>query len=425
MSNYPATKYKGGSRPSSRRYVGSQTRRPISPNPSRYAPLAPPKKRQGPLFNRPDRPAQFGKLKLPDNMPMSKRQRATLARAARRRLLLRGAARFIPYLGTAMLIADIIALLYPHRTWIKTAWNEVQCTLSADIGPQQSMPTNCSAGERWSSVQLRFGYQKLATEWVARWKYYNPAGSGSFDYFAGYRQHLPIPASQYLPSFRPTGLIQPDSAMGEDRHSRRMPLPWRYPALQPRDLPIRWPVPRPSPLPFRTIPKRKEDPFPESTKRGPAPRPVPRPKLRPESGTSGPGRITLRDHKSRPPGPKTKERKVRFGRGIIAVAGAITEASEFVDALFKSLPEDIVRKAMVSKGKNKFSFNDKFDVLYRNFDKIDTAEAVKNVLLDQIEDTVIGKLSQGSKNPITGRASGISQQADLNQLAGQVLDITK
>lgn len=108
------------------------------------------------------------------------------------------------------------------------------------------------------------------------------------------------------------------------------------------------------------------------------------------------------DHRSKPPGPGDKERKVianvRNGSLVGWLIGTVTESIDFIEAVHKALPKD-VRMHWRKDAKGKWRpVKPAVDVmladLYQHFDKLDLNEALKNVLIEQLQDAAVGKLGK-------------------------------
>lgn len=107
-----------------------------------------------------------------------------------------------------------------------------------------------------------------------------------------------------------------------------------------------------------------------------------------------------------PPGRKEKERKTKLGAvGGTAAARIVnmtTESLDFLDALWDALPEEIKRKGarhnrslaekLERKGRKRYS--EKVKDVWNHFDKINLTDALENIIKNQVEDFVIGKMSK-------------------------------
>lgn len=181
-------------------------------------------------------------------------------------------------------------------------------------------------------------------------------------------------------------------------------LPY-FPQLDPDTAPIGHPAPQPARLPYRMLPHVKPDVKNRvmHAQRGPH-SPV-RPRL--DKPVVGPGVVIVppvrpppdppdppTPPRPRPPPPRTKEGK--FGasaggralawaaRGLSAGENVLTEAKDFVNALWKALPTS-------SKRKYGGSLKGKLNALYNDFDKIDWGKAFGNLVANEIEDRTIGR----------------------------------
>lgn len=123
-----------------------------------------------------------------------------------------------------------------------------------------------------------------------------------------------------------------------------------------------------------------------------------------------PGEETLpapTPHARVPPPRGTKETKVRsrsarLGKAIYDALDYVSEKAEIVDALYEALPEDV--KKRWSKGRSdKRGMVDSFgqygvggadwklQALWHNWHKIDAAQAIRNVVQNHVEDSIIGR----------------------------------
>lgn len=87
------------------------------------------------------------------------------------------------------------------------------------------------------------------------------------------------------------------------------------------------------------------------------------------------------------PKPGTKERKFTgpLAQAILAVWDAAGESKDFGEAILDALPEGTCAKG---------TYAQRMNCLYHNLDKVDWADAVKNVILNEIEDRSFGKIHQ-------------------------------
>lgn len=122
--------------------------------------------------------------------------------------------------------------------------------------------------------------------------------------------------------------------------------------------------------------------------------------------------------RSRPPGPREKERKGEMPPWALKVmegAWAATEAIDALDAIWKALPKDIrdatpktgrTRKgALIGEGKAYSTPLDKAKHLYDNLDKLDLPEAIKNLIINHYTDALMGRF-HGTVDKARRRAGG-------------------
>ena len=114
-----------------------------------------------------------------------------------------------------------------------------------------------------------------------------------------------------------------------------------------------------------------------------------------------PSRPTPR-HERKPPRKNEKENKPKRSP-MTRLLGAIdiaSEGAEVIDAVYEALPEDVKRRW--SKGRNKRGLVDtagqygidgadwKLQALWHNWQKLDGAAAVENILKNELQDKVYG-----------------------------------
>ena len=158
------------------------------------------------------------------------------------------------------------------------------------------------------------------------------------------------------------------------------------PGTYPEWLPETQPVPgvrvAPKPQPMarvREISKYAYDPM-GNPLRGPVPAARPLPRLRPLP---------------RPPSKHTKERKFAItisGIGRLIVNGA-TETMDAVQSLYDALPASLRARLFREHG-GYMSPLDKAEAVYRYINEIDGQKAVQNLIYNEIEDRIIGRLGR-------------------------------
>ena len=109
-------------------------------------------------------------------------------------------------------------------------------------------------------------------------------------------------------------------------------------------------------------------------------------------------------HENRKPPFRTKERKFILSMASGSAAGmfvsAVTEADDFVDDLWRALPDDLRKSKKRYKGKDgrwhaaKVGELQKFAALLGHYQEIDVGKALYNVLVDQATDAAYGRLGQ-------------------------------
>lgn len=199
----------------------------------------------------------------------------------------------------------------------------------------------------------------------------------------------------------------------------------RYPQLDPFSIPINTPMPTPKALPVWTLPfrhpsydrveqsengpdiewQRRLRPYPN---RAFQPRPL-RPGVSRPSGQANPdlwplgepGVLTVSPGRPstlsppvgrRPPGKGEKQKKVRPRYALLQGGiSLVTEGLDVIDALYDALPEQLRRR---KRRAGQASLPERIETLYDNFLDIDPEKAFTNLVVDQIEDAILGRIGQ-------------------------------
>lgn len=185
-----------------------------------------------------------------------------------------------------------------------------------------------------------------------------------------------------------------------------------------------------TPLPLTPRPKLRPgigiglNPAPGAGEPLPGMQPVPKPGTKPKPDEA-PKVRQVPPHRRTKPKFRERQKKVRGPLfAFFAIADAISEAAEVVDALFEALPESVQKRW--SKGRTARKFIDnagqygidgadwKLQAVFHNFHLIDGAEAVKNIIANQAEDKLIGSLHKNlPKNFINANEDGQKAYAKL------------
>lgn len=310
-------------------------------------------------------------------------------------------------------------------------------------------PTLCTTTEAWPGVDVPFGLRTVIDpNWrnIALWGRNQPEPLLSrWSNMRSYTRPLPGPTNS--PHYAPPAqepFPDPYGNPVKEPLWRPAPLappvPMLPPAVDPLIRPPFSPEPLPVPLPWRVIPYRVPNPNRdprEQPRRGPSPRPRPRnpldrdPLAPPVAGQPGP-RVELwptpregmpaPGARPRPPRKRERERKVRSNIPIVLrrVVNSATEACDAVEAVYDALmttdgnfdKKKYSRLLRYNKGKKNPACQDKARAIYDLFDQLDSAEAVRNLIANQIEDAFYGGIGQASKkgrnrahpfSPNTGR----------------------
>lgn len=188
-----------------------------------------------------------------------------------------------------------------------------------------------------------------------------------------------------------------------------------WPSAFPMSQPIRAPAPQPRPLPWISVPIVRIDPdLIEQTDRGNDPPGTPKP--RPEPDRDFEVWPEVRPQPPIPPGPPVwptrpppgdKEVKLRSRLlGITwKIVNPITEAVDFVDALYDALPDKWILvngkwrinpewRGMTDNKSKYLNARQRAELVWDNFDYIDWDQAMKNILYNEIQDRIIGAASR-------------------------------
>lgn len=430
-------------KPQPRRPSPRNPRRPSGPRDRGGSPPRGPTRRGGPPLKPPD---------FPPGLRLSPRQ----IRAMRRLL------RLNPLLRWLDIALDILAIVPKPGTppsqgsWDMTGWELIRACgrppnimalatnscLIRDVAPQNVSPAPTS-----TNVKQRQFYEKvLDSPVIEGWKRIYPSSSWRWPlsavpddpvYNPG-RAYAPSPATPALPPTQPEkpellpkpqrqktnppkpGVISPVSP---DLYPEPSPQPGQGdPDTRPGPLPGPWPGTAPSPGP---APHGAPGPTPIS---GPAPTPRPSPPAKPDP-TLGP----QPPHRYRPPGPRTKERKVNFmphpGSPVMQIIRGTGDPLEILDCLHSSLPEGFQCKPGRKSGArvNIASSNDdtnrfgnptarlectpqsKAAAIYRYINQVDVGAFFTCLAKNEVEDRFYGAIGRrlGDAGRRMGRPVGL------------------
>lgn len=167
-------------------------------------------------------------------------------------------------------------------------------------------------------------------------------------------------------------------------------------AIDPMTMPIGQPIANPEPLPYRDLPSRGHNPYRVHQSEFGYDLP-PEPEL-PETPTPpaieiypSPGGRPSPEHNFARPPKRTKERKFKLalnnGSVIGRIVGATGEAADFVNALWWALPKSV-------RTKGRPPLQQKALDVYRHFSELDMEQALKNLVVNEIQDRVIGRIGR-------------------------------
>lgn len=365
-----------------------------------------------------DNEPPLGKPPAPERLPRNRVPRGFTRRALR----------FLPYLGAAFTAYEFYRMYaggQPH--WDTTGYNVVNdCHRSGgSIAFAELQYYDCAAsflstgqeeGVLHGTIKYGFGIFRLKAPEFNKWEkvigYEKPSN-----------KPLP-PPPEYVPGKAPQWVAPPP------------PAPGFYPAADPDAIPIGKPAPAPRPIPHDAIPHRAPSGFPQGSVWGNSvpgtnlPNPGSAPTTTVEVGSGAePGSVTQSrpGHEYRPPRAREKERKFAatvtnvLGPTVERIISGVTEAADFVDALYDALPQaDKVHFWYKKPGwkqshyvvKNSLTPQQKAAQLYKVIGKQSGqwfSDALQNLVMNEIEDRVIGRISRGASglNREVGRDIGI------------------
>lgn len=286
-------------------------------------------------------------------------------------------------------------------------------------------------------IQLNFwqkygGFPNHATETPvpqAHWQLPHHDYRPSFDPWAPEFAPMGLAGPMIVPviPFAPAPLPWSDKARWEPlvdpefRPEREEPGVKPYPITRPQPAtrpdpfnpPEWWPEPGTSSNPKPWAPPRTPDSFPAPSSRE---SPVPR-----------------TDHQRKPPAPREKEVKLssKFPKLLGGLMGATSEAGDFADAMWEALPKS-AKQFSYHKGKPVApNWRKKLLQVATNWDKMNWEKAFQNLLENQVQDAVLGRLasaqvgnvshglSTGHKVEFGGKATGHSDEQFRNPYAGR------
>lgn len=182
-----------------------------------------------------------------------------------------------------------------------------------------------------------------------------------------------------------------------------LPPPPYYTA-DPDAAPIAQPAPFPKPAPYPLIPSRPDSPWPQGYKSAQPsngnPRPLPPygdPLAGPAVGTDGGPFRPVPPHVFMPPRKGEKEKKGKAGPVASAILNAVGTPTEAADAI------DAVYDALGKKCPGAKTPQAKLKCIADNFDTLDVAKAIGNLIANEIEDRAIGTVGKALKSEANKR----------------------
>lgn len=215
-------------------------------------------------------------------------------------------------------------------------------------------------------------------------------------------------------------------------------LPAVNPQLNPLHLPIFQPVPLFKPLPVTRVAAQSKaaesrNEWISPTRTLPRPQVAPQPVFTPDPVQSplapSPGtrievypqpRVLPGSHRNAPPPKGTKERKFILAPlqgSLVGIAmNAVTESSDFVDSLFFAIPVSL-RPQWPDGTPKRLGLTDKAYQVFKHFGDIDVEKALKNLLQNQIGDTIGGIAGRMNAKALRGiyNNSGVNISTGLRR----------
>lgn len=115
--------------------------------------------------------------------------------------------------------------------------------------------------------------------------------------------------------------------------------------------------------------------------------------------------ISPEGHRWHLPGPRVKERKVALstnsfavGRAVNRLFNLVTESGDVIESFWEALPDaHVARERAMRHGKNP-TMTEQLRQLYRHWNEVDMREALGNLLVNHLEDKVIGKFGKATQD---------------------------
>jgi len=242
-------------------------------------------------------------------------------------------------------------------------------------------------GNYVASWEFDHGPDELGYNWwtLKAWQWYG-AGYGPPVIAANESHTQVVPRAEAWPELSPYVMPLPGSL----RDARRAPRPIPFAAL-----------------PYRRLPSPQTNSEMSGQTSNIRPRTTPKPGVAP-TVVALPGSPVVRRELPRdnryPPGKGTKEMKAKFRNGGLARLGRmvvdnVTEGLDLLDAMWGSIPS-WRRGQYVDNFKQRHGklpgVQDRLLFVYRNVQYMDPAKFARNLLENQIEDAIIGRLHKGA-----------------------------
>ena len=267
-----------------------------------------------------------------------------------------------------------------------------------EVSPGRFVSAQVAAFTRWSADYTWFvpGWPEIVPgkpmQWPRPWMPPGDAGVAPGP--------LPAPA----PWLSPHRQWDPNVSPHEQTDPGKKPFPWpeTYPLP---NVPAPWPGWVPLPIGPAPLPA----PMPDSPG-NPGTSSKPRPEREPDSvvieQTAGqpvsPPRLGRHVRQRPPKGTKEKKITIRNTSPLFAFLfdqfGKVTEVMDLVDSFWKALPKEYRGgswyDAKAKRWKPRANIQERAMLVYRHWDKVDLAQAIQNVISDNLQDRAIGQANR-------------------------------
>lgn len=144
---------------------------------------------------------------------------------------------------------------------------------------------------------------------------------------------------------------------------------------------------------------------------------------------TAPGSHTMQPPSKAP--PQLKERKVRMSQtagSVLKMVSELTEAVDFIDALYKALPDSAKPRYRGTKYVRRVvSPHEKARALFDNFEDLDISDAIYNLIANEIEDQIYGRVGRvgGAISQRLGNPYGVGVNTIQRQFGKDFYDVER